>query len=194
VSISRTLTAFHLDKLVDAGLLTARYEAPAGRPRGRGRTPKVYEVAPGSVAVTIPERHYELIGEILAAAVASDPADARTEAHRRAEALGHQIGAASAPPDADPVAATVETLADLGFEPRRHGCDIVVDNCPFHALAAKHTGLICGINHAFIDGVLHGLDATALKARLAPRPGACCIAIDTAAARPRKKHHDPVTS
>src|SRR5690606_39981116 len=44
-SISRNLTAFHLDKLVEAQLLTARYEAPSDQPRGRGRTPKVYEPA-----------------------------------------------------------------------------------------------------------------------------------------------------
>src|SRR6516225_117313 len=39
VGISRKLAAFHLDKLVDAGALRARYQA-AGRV---GRAPKVYE-------------------------------------------------------------------------------------------------------------------------------------------------------
>ena len=33
-AMSRGLAAFHLDKLVDAGLLAARYAAPAGRRAG----------------------------------------------------------------------------------------------------------------------------------------------------------------
>src|ERR1700754_4974261 len=67
--VSRGLAAFHLDKLVDAGLLTARYEAPAG-PRGRGRTPKVYEPC-GAVEITIPARRDDLIADVLASAYLS---------------------------------------------------------------------------------------------------------------------------
>src|SRR3954469_24326431 len=74
--MSRGLAAFHLDKLVDAGLLTARYEAPADQPRGRGRAPKLYEAVGDGLAVTIPERRYDLIAEILAEAVAADPGHA----------------------------------------------------------------------------------------------------------------------
>src|SRR3954469_2534918 len=69
-AMSRGLAAFHLDKLVDVGLLTARSEAPADQPRGRGRAAKVYEPLGDGLAVTIPERHYELIADILADAVA----------------------------------------------------------------------------------------------------------------------------
>jgi predicted ArsR family transcriptional regulator len=69
VGISPNMARFHLDKLVDAGLLRARYEAPAGRPRGRGRAPKVYEPVGDGLSVTIPERRYELLAEILADAV-----------------------------------------------------------------------------------------------------------------------------
>src|SRR4051812_39358019 len=91
--ISRGLAAFHLDKLVEAGLLRARHEAPAGRPRGRGRAPKVYEPAGVGVAVAIPERRYELIAEILADAVATEPADAARAASRLARQRGGGIGA-----------------------------------------------------------------------------------------------------
>src|SRR5690242_13707567 len=71
--MSRGLAAFHLDKLVEAGLLTARYQAPPGQPRGRGRSPKVYERTGDGIAVSIPERRYRLIAEILAAAVDDEP-------------------------------------------------------------------------------------------------------------------------
>jgi predicted ArsR family transcriptional regulator len=171
--ISRNLAAFHLDKLVGAGLLQTRYEAPAGQPRGRGRAPKVYERAPGCVSLTIPERRYDLIGEILAQAVAEAPADARAAAARlarqRGEAIGRRVG------EGGPV---VTVLADLGFEPVGDDDLIRLRNCPFHELAAEQTELVCGLNQAFIGGLLDGLGRTELHARLAPSPGACCVQID----------------
>ncbi|MEU5724205.1 helix-turn-helix domain-containing protein [Micromonospora sp. NPDC047738] len=170
--ISRNLAAFHLDKLVDAGLLRARYEAPADQPRGRGRTPKVYEAAPGCIALTIPERRYELIGEILADAVAEDPTGARSAALRvaaqRGAEIGRQVGGGR------PVAAV---LADLGFEPAGEQELIRLRNCPFHALAARQTELVCGLNEAFIAGLLSGLGRADLRARLAPAPDACCVQV-----------------
>ncbi|MER7457874.1 helix-turn-helix domain-containing protein [Micromonospora sp. NPDC126480] len=170
--ISRNLAAFHLDKLVAAGLLNARYAAPAAVPRGRGRTPKVYEAAPGCIALTIPERRYDLIGEILARAVAEDPTDARSAALRvagqRGAALGRQVGEGEA---------VVDVLARLGFEPAGEGALIQLRNCPFHQLAAQQTELVCGVNRAFVAGLLDGLGRTDLHARLAPAPGACCVQI-----------------
>src|SRR5438045_3092450 len=93
VHISRGLAAFHLDKLVGAGLMHAWYEAPPGQARGRGRAPKVYQAAGDGLAITIPERRYELIAEILADAVADDPAHAQDAARRHAEQRGAALGA-----------------------------------------------------------------------------------------------------
>lgn len=173
--ISRNLAAFHLDKLVDAGLLQARYEAPTDQPRGRGRTPKVYEPAPGCISLTIPERRYDLIGEILAQAVAEDPTDAGSAALRLAEqrgvAIGREVGGSG------PVA---PVLAELGFEPADDEELIRLRNCPFHELAVQQTELVCGLNQAFITGLLDGLGRTDLKAKLAPTPGACCVQIHPA--------------
>jgi predicted ArsR family transcriptional regulator len=170
--ISRNLAAFHLDKLVAAGLLQTRYEAPTDQPRGRGRTPKVYEAAPGCISLTIPERRYDLMGEILAQAIADDPADARSAAFRLAKqrgvAVGCQVGGGG------PVSAV---LAELGFEPADDDERIRLRNCPFHQLAAQQTELVCGLNQAFIGGLLDGLGRTDLHARLAPSPGACCVQI-----------------
>ncbi|MFD0782631.1 helix-turn-helix transcriptional regulator [Micromonospora azadirachtae] len=170
--ISRNLAAFHLDKLVAAGLLQARYEAPSDQPRGRGRTPKVYEAAPGCISLTIPERRYDLIGEILAQAVAEDPTDARSAALRLAEQRGATIGREATRPD------TVASLLDeLGFEPVDADELIRLRNCPFHRLAVQQTELVCGLNQAFVTGLLDGLGRTDLRARLAPTPGACCVQI-----------------
>ena len=167
--MSRGLAAFHLDKLVGAGLLAARHEAPPGRPRGRGRTPKVYEPAGDGLAVTVPERHYELIADILAEAVeaAAEPAGV---AGRRGQDLG-----ATLRPTGDLPGDLPRVLAGLGFEPRDEGGTVLLGNCPFHALAVRHTDLVCGINHAFVGGLLRGLGATGVDAHLVPRPGACCV-------------------
>jgi len=172
VGISRGLAAFHLDRLVEAGLLRAWHEASPGQPRGRGRAPKVYEVAGAGVAVTIPERRYELIAEILADAVADEPADAEHAALRLARQRGLQTGARLPEDGGDLVSA----LDLLGFEPQQDADgDLVLHNCPFHVLAVRQTALVCGLNHAFVAGIVAGLGDTRVEARLAPRPGACCV-------------------
>lgn len=168
--MSRNLAAFHLDKLVDVGLLRARYEPPADRPRGRGRTPKVYEPAGDGVTVTVPERRYQLIAEILAAAVDEDPAHADAAATRHAHQRGHQVGAATA-------GELPAVLTRLGYEPEPAADGTVLRNCPFHALAATHTALICGLNQAFLAGLLEGMEITDRRAVLAPEPGRCCVAL-----------------
>jgi predicted ArsR family transcriptional regulator len=170
--ISRGLAAFHLDKLVDAGLLRARHEASPGRPRGRGRAPKVYELASTGVTVTIPERRYELIAEILADAVAEEPADAEHAALRLAHRRGLETGARLPEEGGDLVGA----LDLLGFEPQQDADgNLLLHNCPFHVLAVRQTALVCGLNHAFVSGIVEGLGDTRVEARLAPRPGACCV-------------------
>jgi len=166
--VSRNLAAFHLDKLVEAGLLRARYEAPPGSPRGRGRAPKVYEATGHGVAVTVPERRYELIAQILADAVDTDPGHVRDAALAEAGRRGRDLGTRHRRQDLTGV------LADLGFEPERAPGRLLLANCPFHDLARRHTALVCGLNHAFLTGLVDGLGAHGV-ARLAPRPGRCCV-------------------
>jgi predicted ArsR family transcriptional regulator len=202
LDISRNLAAFHLDKLVEVGLLSARYESPEDQPRGRGRTPKVYLARDEGLSLTLPERRYDLVGTILADAIAADPADARRSAHHCAGALGREIGAAASGHTQPRTArgqtdAAVAVLTDLGYEPERAGAEhagaeqggadhagaesagaeVVLDNCPFDALASRHTELICGINVAFVGGLLSGLGCDALRAELRPRPGGCCVCV-----------------
>jgi predicted ArsR family transcriptional regulator len=172
IGISRGLAAFHLDKLVEAGLLSASYEAP--EPRGRGRAPKVYRATGCEIDVSLPGRHYDLMGEILAEAIDADPADAwnaaLTAAYRRGRAEGDTVRRSGD---------KLEPFLDrLGFEPdSAEDGTLRLRNCPFHRLAVRHTELICALNQSFIRGVLHGVHATALQARLAPAPGFCCVQI-----------------
>ncbi|MEV6843144.1 helix-turn-helix domain-containing protein [Actinoplanes sp. NPDC051411] len=152
--VSRGLAAFHLDKLVEAGLLEARYEAPAG-PRGRGRTPKVYRPL-GEVAITIPARRDDLIADVLAAAYLS---------HRPPDDVAFDQGTAH----------SVADLAALGFEPDITDDLIRLRNCPFHSLAARHGSLICGIALSFVTGMAGSSPGYA--AIPDSSPGGCCVAL-----------------
>jgi predicted ArsR family transcriptional regulator len=177
VDISRTLAAFHLDKLVEIGVLRAHYEAPPEQPRGRGRTPKVYEATSEALSLTLPPRQYELVATILADAIDAEPTDAYAAAHRQAAALGQAIGLGTARRSGRAVERASNALFDLGYEPRREADGIVLRNCPFHALAARHTALVCGINLEFVTGLLAGIDGDPLRAELQPRPDGCCVAV-----------------
>jgi predicted ArsR family transcriptional regulator len=173
--MSRGLAAFHLDKLVGAGLLAARYETPPGQPRGRGRAPKVYQAVGDGLDVTVPARRYRLIAEILADAVASEPAHADDAAMRVAHRRGRDLGGELREAGADLMGA----LADLGFEPQATGDRVLLHNCPFHALASRQTALVCGLNHRFVAGLVAGLQAGQVDTHLIPRPGACCVELRT---------------
>src|SRR5580704_18357452 len=70
--IGRPLAAYHLDKLVELGLLTATYQRPADRTGpGAGRPAKLYARSGREFAVTVPPREYELAARLLAVGVQS---------------------------------------------------------------------------------------------------------------------------
>ncbi|NUT94963.1 MAG: helix-turn-helix domain-containing protein [Saccharothrix sp.] len=174
VGVPRTTVAFHLDRLVAEGLLDAVHERRTGRTGpGAGRPAKLYRRAAHPIAVSLPENRYELIGTLLADAVhESDTSGepARAVLHRRARVLGRDLGR-SAGGDA------VSALEELGFEPRTEDDAVVLGNCPFHALAQRHTELVCGANLCLLEGLLDGL-AAPFTARLAPSPGHCCVRLE----------------
>src|SRR5438270_4079254 len=93
--ISRSLAAFHLDKLVERGWLEAGYGRPAGRGGpGSGRPPKLYELADLTVSVSLPERRYDLVASLLARAVDGSPRRVRDKALSTARDDGRRAGEA----------------------------------------------------------------------------------------------------
>jgi len=65
VDIGRTLAAFHLDKLAEAGLLeTANAPRPGGP--GAGRPAKLYRRSDSELMVSLPPRDYRLLAAVLA--------------------------------------------------------------------------------------------------------------------------------
>ncbi|MFI5685417.1 helix-turn-helix transcriptional regulator [Streptomyces sp. NPDC051636] len=189
VGISRKLAAFHLDKLVDAGLLRARYGTP-GAIRKVGRQPKVYEPTDAEIRVSIPDRRHELLADLLLEAVLTEGAGetAADAAVRTARERGRELGRAQRE-ETRPGRLGAERgltvcermLGRQGFEPvRETPTRLRLANCPFHPLAAKAPDLVCGMNHAFVTGYLQGMEITGVQAVLAPRPGECCVQLDPA--------------
>ena len=80
VSISRSLAAFHLDRLVEAGFLEASYRRLSGRQGpGAGRPSKLYRRSNRQLSISLPERQYELLAQLFAGPL-SGARDARTSA------------------------------------------------------------------------------------------------------------------
>ena len=192
LGVARSVAAFHLDKLVDAGLLEVHYRRPPGRGGpGAGRPAKWYRRAPGEIAVSVPERRYDLAAELLARAVerAGERAGdldiegvlagvARAHGHDLASELRSLSTGASAG-EARP--ALLERLVGLlvrhGYEPRLTGGVVTMANCPFHALAEEHRDLVCRMNHELLTGVAEEVGLPLGAARLDPEPGRCCVTI-----------------
>jgi predicted ArsR family transcriptional regulator len=177
--ISRKLAAFHLDRLVDAGLLVpgAIPHSHAGR---RGRARKTYEPSGVRFDVSIPPRHYDLAGELLATAIESCRPDESPgyAALRVAFERGRRIGDAARPkaPTKRALASReLAMLADHGYEPVREEGRIVLRSCPFDALARTAPELICGMNRALLVGALRGIGDAATDAVLEPAAGRCCV-------------------
>jgi predicted ArsR family transcriptional regulator len=189
VGISRPLAAYHLDRLVDDGLLEARYQRRGGRQGpGAGRPAKHYVRATRQIELSLPARDYGVLAELLAGAVEADASGAaQAELNRAAGALGAELGAEAArrathgDPD-DVLAALRQTLADRGYEPHDDTDGAIrLRNCPFDRVAAQHRRLVCGANLAMLEGLVDHLDDDPLvRAVLDPQPGRCCVVLTRA--------------
>ena len=183
VGIGRALAVYHLDKLVESGLLTASYRRPPGRSGpGAGRPAKVYTRSGREFAVSVPPREYELAARLLVDAVESDHSGhSQAALGDAARQLGTKLGEdfRGSVASGSPARQDLENLlSEHGFEPGP-GQDGVIRlrNCPFHHLAQQHRDVICGMNLALIQGVVAGLRLRDLRPALDPKPGHCCVAI-----------------
>ncbi len=180
VDVDRSVAAYHLDKLVDEGLLAASFARPEGRGGpGAGRPAKHYERADIEVTASAPPRDYRLIADLLARALDAGGSSAVAGALRgAAEGLGAELVEGL---DAEVAGGTDggqlwDLLEAHGYQPYRDGDVIRLRNCPFHRLARAHTELVCGVNLAMMAGVVHRLGASDLEPTLDPAPGRCCVA------------------
>ena len=186
--IGRALAVYHLDKLVESGLLTASYSRPPGRSGpGAGRPAKLYARSDREFAVTVPPREYELAARVLVQAVEADPSDrSRSALAEAARRLGTELGSSFRPAATDLAPGRRDAserdvtgvLTQQGYEPCRGGDGFIrLHNCPFHQLAEQHRDVVCGMNLALVEGLVAGLGAGGWHPALDPRPGHCCVAI-----------------
>lgn len=189
VGISRDLAAFHLDRLVEGGLLKASQRRLSGRTGpGAGRPAKIYARSGDEIAVTLPERHYDLLAQTLAEGVEDLAAelgeskvtaalDDRARQHGRVAGATARRAAGSRAGAQRRQAELVKVLSASGFEPRvsDDGAQITLRNCPYRAIADEHRDLTCGMNLAWAQGALEEAGNTGLKPRLDIEPGRCCV-------------------
>jgi predicted ArsR family transcriptional regulator len=187
VGVAHHAAKFHLDKLEAEGLLDVDYSRPPGRGGpGAGRPAKRYRRSATEVAVSLPERRYDLAGHIMAEAITSAATsgvsiaralrEAATAAGRRlGEQAREQLGRRAS--RAQTLQAVSGVLSEYGYEPRQDGDELVLANCPFHELAREHPDLICGVNHDLLESALSHCGRDGLHAHLDPAPGRCCVRI-----------------
>jgi len=185
VGISRELAAFHLDRLVDAGLLGTEYRRLTGRTGpGAGRPAKLYRRAAGDIEFSLPQRHYERAADLMATALERlGNATGLDAVARIARERGRTLAVeADAPAEATAsagrgsVGRLLELLRGAGYEPEVEPTgDVCLLNCPYDALVQEHRDVTCGMNLAWAQGVVEGLGASDVGVELDPQPGRCCV-------------------
>ncbi len=174
VDVPRHTAKFHLDRLVDEGLLVTEFKRLTGRTGpGAGRPAKLYRRSGREVAVSLPSRRYDLAGQVLASAVERNLAGTPMP-----EALGAAADEAARsvagqwPAAAEGLGAV---LGPLGYEPREEDGAITLGNCPFDRLAADHRDLVCGVNAAFLGALARELGRADLGVRSREPGDGCCV-------------------
>jgi len=189
MGVARSVAGFHLDRLVADGLLTTEYRRLSGRQGpGAGRPAKLYRRAAGELSVSLPSRHYDVAAALLATAItdaihAGRPVE--EVLHEVATSRGREVGALAREEAGTQasrralVEAALGALEDNGYEPRSRGREVVLANCPFHALVEDQRELVCGMNLDLLSGMADALGDDVLTARLEPSDDTCCVRLDT---------------
>lgn len=188
VGVQRGLAAFHLDKLVDAGLLeVSAVRRVSGRSGpGAGRPARLYRRTDVQHEVSVPPRAYAVAAELLAEAVEEAGADLTLQAAARR--LGARFGAQARAGTASQVdegavtpavvpSGVVDVLVRQGYEPYQDGTAVRLGNCPFRDVAVRFPAVVCGMNLALLEGLVDGAGAEGIAAVMDPRPGRCCVAL-----------------
>jgi predicted ArsR family transcriptional regulator len=170
--VTRSLAAYHLDRLAAEGLLTVAYERRSGRSGpGAGRPAKLYLRSELEFSAAVPPRDYGLAACLLAEAAAGDASGATAGALR---AAAGRLGRAAAADGGD----LVELLGARGYEPCADAKGVLrLRNCPLHAAAQRQPDVVCDMNLSLVRGLLDGLGAGDREAVLEPAPGRCCVAV-----------------
>ena len=188
--VSRSLAAYHLDRLVEQGLLEPSFEHQGGRSGPvAGRPMKLYKRAQREFVLRVPPRDYRLLSELLVRAAASDAGGVVTATLERvSHDVGRELAATAKGEEADAdLDALTTVLRRGGYEPFEDESGTVrLRNCPFEAVASRYPDVVCRLNLGLVEGILDGLDTGEARAVLEPGEGVCCVAIRTATNGPMR--------
>src|SRR5437764_11663804 len=142
--IARPLVAYHLDKLVEHGLLEASYARPAGRNGpGAGRPAKRYQNVRREFVVRAPARDYRLLAELLVRAADQAGGAVKAAITRAAREVGYSLGSSA---NADPPGREQtlhQILRGRGYQPYQAEPGLLrLRDCPFHSVAASYPELL----------------------------------------------------
>jgi predicted ArsR family transcriptional regulator len=183
--ISRSLAAFHLDRLAAAGLLETEYRRISGLTgRGAGRPAKLYSLSGRRVTVSLPENRYDVAGTVFVRMIEAGRGQAvrrgiRAVARDRGLEMGRELSARVG--TGKPLRRAERALEELGYRPQRRKDVVRPRNCPFHDLVREAPQVVCAMNHALLAGLAAGLRTKApgpegrILAESDPDDGACCV-------------------
>jgi predicted ArsR family transcriptional regulator len=171
--IGRPLAAFHLDRLVRAGLLDVEFRRRSGRTGpGAGRPAKFYlRPSDQEISVDLPPRSYDVAAEIFATGI-ERAGEARSAVLDAARERGRSMAGISGAERG-----LLPMLESQGYEPFvAEDGTVRLRNCPFHRLVNDHRELTCALNHALLDGDAAAVEGSGYHAVSQPREGLCCVA------------------
>lgn len=172
--IPRSTAAVQLERLVASGLLSTENRKLSGRSGpGSGRPARLYRTVLPEVAVSVPERAYDLAARLMAAAIEKSSADGtpvRDTLEQVAFEAGNELGSAAGRIDG--------MLAQTGYSPEPDGQGgYILGNCPFHRLAHRHRDVVCGLSAALLAGALSGCADELHQVSSDPDGPYCCARI-----------------
>lgn len=191
LGLHATTVRFHLDQLVEGGLVESEFRAGrVGRPR------KVYRFKPGASRHQSQDEAYRALAELLAESWDETengvPLSPEQAGHRWA--LGHVRVDAPLPPPARSLGAwlgkvgdTVDVLRRWGYTPeiqtRNEGrtVELTLVDCPFLALAHSKPEVVCGVHRGLLRGAMDAVGEADTEVVLRPfvSDGRCLAAITT---------------
>jgi predicted ArsR family transcriptional regulator len=185
-----TTARFHLDALIEAGLVVSQRQPP----KGRGRPRTVYastsrQGGPGGQEAQGGDPYREL-SDLLAAHFGDTPVRRSRRAARAGRAWAAQRLAATPAPSrsaAEARRAVVGLFTEMGFDPEPAADDrVLLHGCPFRDTARIHPEVICGAHQGLLTGLLARLDPAAPVPILEPlvRPHLCTIYFGGARSEP----------
>lgn len=161
VGIDRRLAGFHLDKLVEQAFLQAEFRRRERGGPGAGRPPKLYSLAATEAAVALPERHYDLLAELLLRAMSEPGASPAEQLERVGFEFGRSLAAEQSSAGGSPftptqaIAEVVRLLTRFGFAATSEGvASIKACSCPFEEMAFHDPERVCGLDRSIWRGIL----------------------------------------